>query len=347
MNAEVKDYSKVRAVIPVAGMGTRLRPITHTMPKALIPVAGKPMLAHILDEIAAVGIEKVTIILGYLGEQIQEFVETHYNFKVDYCQQETCLGLGHAIYLAKKSVDPDEDILILLGDTLFDADLPGILASEESVICVKEVADPQRFGVVLSKGTQIIDLVEKPDQPISNLAIVGIYYIRATRALFDALSLIIREDKRTKGEYQLTDALKMILQQGIPMSYNIISGWYDCGKPETLLQTNSQLLQKCDRNTRYEHREDGVILIHPVALGLDVQLSQAIIGPNVTIGDAVTVNQAILSECIINYNANVENTVLTHSIIGENASVCGASTSMNVGDSAEIRFKHDNNGGKS
>ncbi len=333
-----KKFENIRVIVPVAGMGTRLRPLTHTVPKVLIPVAGKPILAHILDEIQKVGIRKLTIVLGYLGEQIEKYVKTHYDFDVSFCKQEECLGLGHAIYTAKNTVKDGEELLIILGDTLFDADLTEILSNPMSTICVKEVANPKRFGVVITKGIEITDMVEKPQQPISNLAIVGIYYIKEAKELMNALETIIKEDRKTKGEYQLTDALKLLLDNGIKMQYSLIKGWYDCGKPETLLKTNSILLQKKGMKYEYEHRENGVIIIHPVSIGLDVELSQCVIGPYVTIGDGVIIEKSVVSDCIINSYAKVKNIVIKKSIIGEKAIVEGNELSLNVGDSSEIKF---------
>lgn len=343
MNKAKKDFSHVRAVIPVAGVGTRLRPITHTLPKVLIPVAGKPMLAHILDEMERIGIKRVTIVIGYLGEQIKDYVLKNYDFDVDFVEQDKTLGLGHAIAITRDTLQEGEELLIVLGDTLFKANLERIMSSPETVICVKEVSQPRRFGVVVAKGPRIVDLVEKPDKPISNLAIVGIYYIKEARKMYDALDYIIKEEMKTKGEYQLTDALKVMLQNKIAMQYSIIDGWYDCGKPETLLQTNQQLLDKSKDAVRFEHRENGVVIIHPVSIGLDVNISQAIIGPYVTIGDRVTINRSVMSDCIINNGSEVNNIVLSKSIVGENAVVKGAQFHLNVGDSTEINFLNESN----
>ncbi len=345
MNREKGKFEHVRAIIPVAGVGTRLRPITHTLPKVLIPVAGKPMLAHILDEIESIGIRKVTIVIGYLGDQIKDYVLKNYNFDAEFVQQEECLGLGHAIAITRDTVKKGEELLIVLGDTLFKANLNRIMSSPDTVICVKEVSQPQRFGVVVTKGPQIVDLIEKPDSPVSNLAIVGIYYIKQAQSLYKALDHIIKEDLRTKGEYQLTDALKLMLKDDINMQYSIIDGWYDCGKPETLLHTNQQLLEKNKNAVRYEHRENGVVVIHPVSMGLDISISQAIIGPHVTISDGVSIRRAVISDSIINKGSQVDNIVLNQSIVGENAVVKGAQFHLNVGDSTIIDFLNDNSEG--
>jgi len=333
-----KNFEHVRAVIPVAGVGTRLRPLTHTLPKVLIPVAGKPMLAHILDEIEKMGIKKVSIVIGYLGDQIKDYVLKNYAFDVDFVEQDECLGLGHAIAITRDTLQKGEELLIVLGDTLFKANLERIMSTEDSVVCVKEVSQPQRFGVVVTKGPHITDLIEKPDRPVSNLAIVGIYYIKEPSIMYEALDHIMKEDIKTKGEYQLTDALKIMLSKEVSMQYHIIDGWYDCGKPETLLHTNQQLLEKYKDAVRFEHRENGVVIIHPVSIGLDVSISQAIIGPYVTIGDKVKINRTVMSDSIVNKGSEVEDIVLSQSIIGENAIVRGSQFHLNVGDSTIIDF---------
>ena len=164
---------KAKAVIPVAGVGVRLRPHTHTVPKALINVAGKPIVAHILDELVGLGITEVVLIIGHMGQRIKEFVDSHYKIQVSYVEQRERKGLGHAIYLAQKRIG-DGPVLIVLGDTIFQADFSGIVDGQSSVIGVKAVPDPSRYGVVEISNGVVQRLVEKPDKPCSNLAIVGI-----------------------------------------------------------------------------------------------------------------------------------------------------------------------------
>jgi len=231
----------MRAIIPVAGAGSRLRPHTFTLPKVLLNVGGKPIVGHILDRIIENGFDEATIIVGYLGDMIKDYVVKHYSIKIDFVEQEERLGLGHAIYLTRHTVS-DDPILIILGDTIFDVDLRAIMHSENSILGVKEVDDPRRFGVAELENGVIRRLVEKPEDPRSNLALVGIYYIKHPNVLMECLRDEIKGNIRTRGEFQLTDALQMMIERGERMTTFGIEGWFDCGKPETLLETNRHLL---------------------------------------------------------------------------------------------------------
>ena len=238
----------MKAIIPVAGIGTRLRPHTHTAPKALIQVAGKPILGHILDELKPIGISEVVLVTGYMGDRVKDYVEeAHNDLDATYVDQEERKGLGHAIYLTADSID-DEPVLIVLGDTIVTADFSSFVGGERTLIGVKEVDDPSRFGIVEVEDGEVKSLVEKPDVPSSNLAIVGLYYVVNTPLLFECLRRVIDEDIKTKGEYQLTDALILMLERGEKMGTFAVEGWHDCGLPETLLATNRYLLERSGGN---------------------------------------------------------------------------------------------------
>ncbi|NUN97495.1 MAG: NTP transferase domain-containing protein [Candidatus Omnitrophica bacterium] len=324
----------MKAIIPVAGEGTRLRPHTHTTPKVLIHVAGKPILGHILERLIEVGVDEVVLIVGYRGQQVTDYVTGHYNLKVHVVRQEKLLGLGHAIYLARDYLTGGPG-LIVLGDTVFECSFKGVLSGGVCSIGVKEVEDPRRFGVVVVKEGFITDLIEKPDPPPSNLAIVGLYFIQDTAVLRAALEkLIIEQDRRTKGEYQLTDALAIMLRQGVAMTTFPVEGWYDCGKPETLLETNRALLTTKSRLVPVE----GCIIREPVYISDGVTLVDSIIGPYVSIAEGSQIEQSIIEDSIINRNSTVRRAALKGSLLGDSSVVEGSFQSLNVGDSAQIRF---------
>ncbi|MFN4111570.1 MAG: sugar phosphate nucleotidyltransferase [Ignavibacteria bacterium] len=323
----------IRAIIPVAGIGTRLRPHTYTLPKVLLNVAGKPILGHILDRIQLEGISKVTFIVGYLGEKVIDYVENNYNFDAEYIEQEEQYGLGHAIYLARETFMNDE-LLIVLGDTVFDVDLKSMLSSKYSALGVKEVEDPRRFGVAIVENEFITKLVEKPETPISNLAIVGLYYIKDSKLLSVCLDEIIKNNIRTKDEYQLTDALQLMLDKGEKFIPFLVEGWFDCGKPETLLSTNHHLLEKMNNNEKIE----GVTIIKPVYISPNSKVQNSIIGPYTTINDGAIVKNSIVVNSIIGINSIVENEILRDSIIGNNTIIKGQFRKLNTGDSTEIIF---------
>lgn len=324
----------MKAIIPVAGEGTRLRPHTHTTPKVLVNVAGRPILGHILEKLTAIGVDEVVLVVGYRGQQVTDYVTSEYDFKVHVVRQEKLLGLGHAIYLAREHLTGGP-ALIALGDTIFECSFEGVLEGETCSIGVKEVEDPRRFGVVVVENGFIKNLMEKPDPPPSNLAIVGLYYIHDTAILRNALEkLILEQDRRTKGEYQLTDALQIMLGQGEKMTTFPVDGWYDCGKPETLLETNRALLKKKQRPVTVE----GSIIREPVYIADGVTLTDSIIGPYVSIAEGSHIEQSIIEDSIINRNSVVRRAALKGSLLGDSSLVEGSFQSLNIGDSAQIYF---------
>jgi glucose-1-phosphate thymidylyltransferase len=320
------------AVIPAAGVGTRLRPHTHTVPKALINVAGRPILAHILDDLLAKGIRRYVIVIGYMGERIEAYVRSHYDIDVTFVEQETRQGLGHALYLTREAVG-EKPMLVVLGDTIVRTNYTAFLDPQDVVLGVKEVEDPRRFGIVEIREGYVRALVEKPEQPRSNLALVGIYGIPRSAELWEALEEIIRTGRRTKGEYQLTDALALMLERGVRMRVELVDGWFDCGKPETLLDTNRHLLEGVPEPAP----RPGVVFVPPVYVDDAAVLEQCILGPYVSVAKGATVRRSILRDSIVNENAVVEDVLLDGSVVGEKACVQGAYQSLNVGDSSEIR----------
>jgi len=332
----------MKAIIPVAGVGTRLRPHTHTAPKVLLHVAGKPILGHILDEMTGLGVTDIAFIVGYLGEMVEDYIGAQYpRIKARFVEQERRQGLGHAIWLARDLICDDEPVLIILGDTIFEADLRGALSNTHTIIGVKEVADPRRFGVVETGADGLVrSLVEKPESPKTNLAIVGIYVVRHSALLFRCLDEMIRQERRTGGEFQLTDALAMMIEAGEPIRTFKVDGWFDCGNPETLLETNRVLLERNQARSRLVPGDyPGSIIIPPVSISPKARIERSIIGPNVSVSDGAEVSGAIVANSIISEGAVVSNIILESSIISNNARVRGHRSRLNVGDSSEISLE--------
>jgi glucose-1-phosphate thymidylyltransferase len=324
----------MRAIIPVAGVGTRLRPHTYTLPKVLLNVAGKPILAHILDELKDQGINKVTIITGYMGKLVEKYVNERYDMDVAFVEQEEQLGLGHAIWTAKDTFNGDP-LLVILGDTIFDVDLKLAFSTGNSSLGVKSVEDPRRFGVVIKDGGKIKKLIEKPDKPISNLALVGIYYLKNADLFKSCLEEIIYNDIKTRGEYQLTDALQLMIEKGEAMDTFPVEAWYDCGKKETLLSTNRYLL---DTKSSVRPMKESVIL-EPSFIADDAVVERSVIGPYATVAAGAVVKDSIVRNSILSDGARVEASLLEQSIIGNDAMVNGQFLSYNVGSSSEINLK--------
>ncbi|MBL0103996.1 MAG: NTP transferase domain-containing protein [Bacteroidetes bacterium] len=329
----------MKAIIPVAGIGSKLRPHTHTQPKALVPVAGKPILSHIVDNLVKAGITDFVFIIGYLGDKIEEYIKATYpSVKTQFVLQEPRYGTGHAVYLASHLVDPKEEVIITLGDTIFDLDLTEVINSKESLLGVKKVTDPRTFGVAeLNEEGYITNLVEKPPIPKSNLALVGIYKIHDAGLLMKSLESIISNDQRNNGEFHLTDAIMLMISEGCKFKTFAVENWYDCGVKDSLLETNAIMLKKNCTPVKAGQFENTII-IPPVSIAANCAISNSIIGPNVSIGENTIVNYSILKDAIIGSYSEIQNAVLHHSVIGSDASLHGLSQSLNLGDSTEIDF---------
>lgn len=331
----------MKAIIPVAGAGTKLRPLTYTQPKALIPIAGKTILSVIVDQLVDAGVTDFVFVIGYLGEKIQHYVEKHYpNLNYTIVAQNDRRGTGHAIWLTKDAINIDEEVIIVLGDTVCDYNVKDVLNSSTSQIGVKKVDDPRSFGVAeLSDADKVLRVVEKPLIPKSNMAMVGIYYIKETKALFTALEkhMTVRQDE--EGEYHLTNALEYMIEGGAHFQAFRVNNWFDCGKKETLLSTNAILLKEMSENkgeSEQPYHYDTSVIIPPVSIAEGCRIGNSIVGPNVTIGEHTNIQSSIIKDSIIGSYAVLEEVVLHSSIIGSDAFVRGLSQSLNIGDNTEI-----------
>lgn len=328
----------MKAVIPVAGIGTRLRPHTHTQPKALIPIAGKPIIGHIIDTLIQAGIDEYVFIIGYMGDKIESYIaQTYPKIKAEFVIQTTGKGTGHAIWLAKDKLFSSE-LLIVLGDTIADVNIKNLIAQPQTTLCVKKVDDPRSFGVAeMNADGTIKRLIEKPTIPKSNLALVGIYHVKETTALFDAIEYNMQQQITSRNEFHLTDALMRMIETGVVMKTVDVDNWFDCGKKEILLDTNATLLKRINYNTA-EYKFENTIIIPPVFIGSNCKIANSIIGPNVSVGDNAILNYAVLKESIIGPYAQIEYAILDRSVIGNDALLKGMKQSLNIGDSTEINF---------
>jgi len=331
----------MKAVIPVAGVGSKLRPHTHTQPKSLVPVADNTILGHIIDKLLEAGIRDFVFIIGYLGEKIEQYVRQKYpQLNAEFVVQEPREGLGHALWVARHTYENEASVLIMLGDAIVDVDLKAIIEAPHSVLGVKKVAKPSLFGVT-EVGTDefIVKVVEKPKIPKSNFALVGLYKIDNPKKLVESLAYIIAEDFRTQNEYHLTDALMHMIRNGEKMSTWSVDHWFDCGRKDTLLEANATLLARPKfRDRDYSKLCPGCIVIPPVSIGEGCTITHSIIGPNVAIGDNTTITRSILSNSIIGSYSELRFAVMQNSIIGSDASFKGFSHNLNIGDSTEINF---------
>ncbi len=330
----------IKAVIPVAGVGTTLRPHTHTQPKPLIPVAGKPILGHIIENLLSVGIKDFVFVIGYLGEKIEEFVRTRYEGQInmEFVLQSPREGTGHAIWVARNAFMDAQEILIVLGDTIFDVDLKSVLMAPTSTVGVQVVDDPRKFGVaMLDENGFVTSVVEKPRIPKSNLALVGIYRIKEVSALVDALqNLIANKQRGDRNEYHLTDAIMKMIASGMRLRTHMVDNWFDCGQKESLLQTNRTLLERIQNFPEYNF--PNCVILHPVHISENCTIEGSIIGPNVAIAENAVIRNSIVRNSILGAYSQLESIVLDGSVIGNDASLRGKSNSVNIGDNTEIDF---------
>tara|TARA_B110000037_G_C17127450_1_gene508902 strand:- start:4296 stop:5297 length:1002 start_codon:yes stop_codon:yes gene_type:complete len=331
----------MKAVIPVAGIGTRLRPHTYSYPKPLIPVAGKPILAYIIEHLQDAGIEEFVFVVGYLGDKIIDFVKEKFpNLKAEFVFQNKREGLGHAILAAEKLIQ-NEPIIIVLGDTIVDSDINELLNEKTSTLGIKKVDDPRNFGVAsLTKENFIAELVEKPSIPKSNLALVGVYKILETKKLIYSIKYLVENNIRTNDEFHLTDALNyMVKQFQVQIKAITINNWFDLGKSDILLETNAILLKKYKSKKNYSEQCINSIIIPPVYIAANAKVENSIIGPNVTIGENADINYCILKDSIIGTFTSLKSVHLNFSIIGNDAIIKGNTQSLNIGDNTEIDFR--------
>lgn len=327
----------MKAIIPVAGAGTKLRPHTYTQPKALIPLAGKTVLSIIVDQLKEGGINEFIFIVGYLGEKIQDYVKEQYpDITAHFVHQNDRQGIGHAVRLTKHILDNDEAIIVL-GDTIADYNVKELIESPTSMIGVKKVDDPRTFGVAeIGDGSTIAHVVEKPQIPKSNLALVGIYKIKETELMFQCLEANIRQGLRTHGEYSITDAIDCMIQKGAQFKAFKVDSWFDCGNRDSLLDSNSTLLKKFGAKTEPSKDFENSVLIQPVSVGKGCTIRNSIVGPNVTIGDSTTIDFSIIRNSIIGGYSNLYDIVLDDSLIGSDTTIRGETRTLNIGDNTDI-----------
>lgn len=327
----------MKAIVPAAGLGVRLRPHTYTQPKALLYVAGKPILAHILDELTAVGVGEVVLVVGHLGDRIEAWARQHYGrLRLHFVVQGEPRGNGHAVYVAREHLD-GKQALIVFGDTIIKGDLAGLVRSQTSMAGVTEVADPRRLGVVeLDAAGNVRRLVEKPEHPPSNLAVIGGYFIRNTQVLRSALERMVAENRQMKGEFWLADALQLMINAGETMGTFRVQHWYDCGTIDALLQANRELLQL---NPPPPTQRAGSTIVAPSFVHPGAVLERATVGPHASVAEGARITNSTVRDSIIGTGTTVEDCVLENSVVGEGAAIRGVKGSVNVGDSTTVEAK--------
>lgn len=330
----------LKVVIPMAGLGTRLRPHTWSKPKQLVSVAGKAVLDHVLDTLSSIPdsmeIELINIV-GYLGDQIESYIKSHYpNLKSYFVLQENPRGQSHAVQLAREYLHGP--MLIVFADTLIETDLT-FLPHEpaEAIAWVKPVPDPRRFGVALvNDDDRVIRLIEKPAEMNNNLAVVGFYYFKEATDLLDAIDEQMRRGLQLKGEFFLADAINIMLERGLNMRIQKVETWLDAGTPEAILETNRYLLEHGLNNNPDELNNDCVVINPPVFIHPSAKVSGSIIGPYVSLGAGCVVEKSIISDSILEDEAEAHGVILEDSLVGRRAVLKRRAGIINAGDNTAV-----------
>jgi glucose-1-phosphate thymidylyltransferase len=324
----------MKAIIPVAGKGTRLWPHTLTTPKPLLKVGGRPVMSYILDDLRDLGVQEIVFVVGYLRDVVRAYIEEEYpDFTARFVVQEVQDGTAGAIQLAEPYID--DEVLIVFVDTLFDADLS--LAQRLSddwagVIWAKEVEDYQRFGVILTdEAGAMTKIVEKPTEPVSKLANIGLYHIRDWRLLFEGIHHVLGSDPGPAGEYFLTDAFQYMVDKGARIRTAPVGGWYDCGKTETLLETNRHLVETSRRDVAPSAIVEASEVDKAVRVEAGASVVSSVLGSNVTVEQGAIVDHSSLRDCVVGANAVIRGCNLHDSIIGANSHIENLSGVVSAG----------------
>jgi glucose-1-phosphate thymidylyltransferase len=324
----------VKIIVPLAGKGTRLLPLTKRVPKPLVKVAGRPVMDYVMDYVKSFDVDELIVITGHLKEQVERYIRTHYKVRARFVEQQRLDGTAGAVDLARPYVD--QDVLIIFVDTLFDADLSPINTSRaDAIIWVKEVEDYQRFGVIVTDEHGYMKrIVEKPDTPISRLANIGLHYVKDWRALFDGIDWVRTRPAGKGGEYYLTDAFQHMVDHGRKILAAPVTGWYDCGKVDTLLETNRHLLEN-GRARQPANPGVRVTLLPPVHIEDGVALKDCRLGPNVTIEAGSVIADSRIQNSILGANVRVTQSTIRDSLVGDGQTVQGRTVERLVIDGGE------------
>ncbi|MFC1879817.1 sugar nucleotidyltransferase [Chloroflexota bacterium] len=330
----------LKVVIPMAGLGTRLRPHTWSKPKQLVSVAGKTVFDHVIDSLSSLpdpaNIELINIV-GYLGDQIEDHVRKGYpEIPSHFVEQENPRGQSHAIMLARQHLQGP--MLMVFADTLIETDL-SFLAEEraDAIAWVKPVPDPRRFGVAeVGENGWVTKLIEKPQDMDNNLVVVGFYYFSDAEALVAAIDEQMRRDIQLKGEFFLADAINIMLEGGMKMRTEKIDIWLDAGTPDAMLETNRYMLSNGRDNSREAAERQNTVFIPPVYVHPTATIESSIIGPNVSVGAGCEISQSIIKESILENQAKAKGIILEQSLVGRQASLQSRPGIVNAGDNTVV-----------
>jgi len=333
----------MKIIVPMAGMGKRMRPHTLTIPKPLIPVAGKPIVQHLVENIAKVSdeaIEEISYIIGDFGVEVENRLKAiagKLNAECKIYYQTEPLGTAHAIQCAKQSLNGK--IVVAFADTLFKADFK-LDQSHDATIWVQQVANPQAFGIVkLNEYGLITDFIEKPEQPVSDLAIIGIYYFNEGEKLRDAIQYLLDNKITGNGEYQITDALENMKNDGLSFVPGQVEEWLDCGNKNATIHTNQRMLYFLKDEfliSETVHTKNSVI-VPPCYIGKNVKIENAVVGPYVSIGDNSQIKNSVITNSILQNEVKISQKIIHNSMLGQFSEINGKAEDYSLSDYTKIR----------
>ena len=327
----------MKVIIPLAGKGTRLRPHTHITPKPMLKIAGKPVIDYVMDDLRSLGgVEEVIYITGHLKEKVEAYTRAKYPWKSVFVEQQQQRGTADAVNLARPYVD--QPVLIIFVDTIFDADL-GVIkrTTADGIIWTKEVEDYQRFGVVVTDAQgHMTKIIEKPKEPISRRANIGLQYIANWKLMFEGIDHVMRQPSN-KGEYYLTDAFQYMVDKGAKLKVEDVEGWYDAGKLDTLLETNRIMLEKRKMARRPKNLDGDVKIVEPVYIEDGVTIRSSTVGPNVSVSAGTVIEGSTLRDVIVGERSRIIRSRMHDSLIGDEVVIEGFTGDGTIGDHSEIR----------
>ncbi len=333
----------MKVIILLAGYGTRMRPHTWSRPKPLLKVAGNTVVGHLLDLMHEITTEEVIFVVGYRGEQIENWIRENYpDLNTHFVVQEEAKGQAHAVWLCQDYLKDDSEVMIAFGDGVVEAayaDIAGQGAGSDAVFMVKEVEDPRRYGVaVLDDDGYITEFIEKPSSMEHRLAIAGIYWFRSSTYLYESLDAVIQQKRKTLGEYFMADAFQVMLEEKAKLRTMEVEQWADAGNPEAILQTNARLLSVGFASADALERSfaEGFTVIPPVFIHATADIESAVIGPHASIDAGVRITNAVVRNSIIDTGAEINNCVLDSALVGERAKVTGRGKALFVGDNSFV-----------
>jgi glucose-1-phosphate thymidylyltransferase len=322
----------MKVIIPLAGLGKRMRPHTHSKAKPMVRLAGKPILGHLLDWVVDERVDEVILIVSPHQQDVEPYARRATSRPVRIVVQDHPRGQADAINRAAPFVDGPA--LIVFSDTIADVTFDHLAESDaDGLIYVKEIADPSRMGIIVVREGRIADYVEKPQTPIGTLATIGMYYFRDSAALFSAIERVLAQPPKLNNEYFIADAIKLMVDDGKLLKPYIVTTWEDTGTPEATLHAHRYLLEHSGGHAR---PRDGVAVVPPVYIADDAEVSESVIGPYVTIESGCRVERSVLTDCILDEGVALKNTVVERSLFGARAQLTGTPISANLGDDATI-----------